>query len=173
TLPVNTIVIFVTAPTDGSTLSMYEDWNTTILTHEYTHILHLDSVEGLPKALRAVLGRIISVHRASPRWIVEGLATFQETRHTSAGRGRSTVADMIKRMTALEGDFPPLGNMDGWQSDPPGGNLRYIYGQDFMQYVADRTGRDVWTDWVHTYGGWVPYLLPAKRVFGESFLHLY
>jgi hypothetical protein len=80
---------------------------------------------------------------------------------------------MIKRAATLEDDFPPLGNMDGYQSDPPGGNLRYIFGQDFMQFVSDRTGTNVWTDWNHTYGGWIPYWLPTKRVFGKSLVKLY
>jgi len=173
TLPVNTIVIFVTAPTGDSTLSLYENWSDAIMTHEYTHILHIDTVEGLPRLLRMVLGRIVSVNNVSPGWVVEGQATFQETRHTNGGRGRSNIADMIKRMAVLEDDFPPLGNMDGYQVAPPGGNLRYLFGQDFAQFVSDTAGRDVWTDFIHTYGGWVPYLLPGKRVFGEPILALY
>ena len=66
TLPVNTIVIFVTAPTGDSTLSLYENWSDAIMTHEYTHILHIDTVEGLPRLLRMVLGRIVSVRSAVP-----------------------------------------------------------------------------------------------------------
>jgi hypothetical protein len=173
TLPVNTIVIFVTAPEAGSTLSLYEDWNHAILTHEYVHILHLDTIEGLPRLLRAVMGRIISINQVSPGWIVEGQATFQETRKTTGGRGRSPYVDMIKRVTVLADRFPPLGNMDGWQIDPPGGNLRYLFGQDFMQYISDQTGEMVWTDWNHTYGGSIPYLLPARKVFGERLVPLY
>lgn len=173
TVPVNTIVMYVTAPTEDSNLSLYEDWNETILTHELTHILHLDTVEGLPGAVRAVLGRVISVHRVSPGWVVEGFATFQETRQSNAGRGRSSMAHMIKRMAVLEDGFPPLGNMDGWISDMPGGNLRYLFGQDFIQFVSDRTGQDAWTDWVHVYGRGIPYLLPGKRVFGQRLVPLY
>ncbi|MEL6344022.1 MAG: hypothetical protein AAFV53_12960 [Myxococcota bacterium] len=173
TVPVNTIVIFVTAPEAGSTLSLYEDWADAIFTHEYTHILHLDTIEGLPRLLRGVMGRIISVNQLSPGWLVEGQATFQETRHTNGGRGRSTYVDMIKRTTILAGEFPPLGNLDGYQTDPPAGNLRYLFGQDFMQYVSDRTGEMVWTDWNHVYGGWIPFLLPSKMVFGERLVPLY
>ena len=173
TLPVNTIVIYVTAPQEGSTLDNYEDWNDAILTHEYTHILHIDTVEGIPKALRKVLGRVVSVNRVSPGWIVEGHATLQETRHTPGGRGRSTLVDMIKRMSVLEDQFPPLGNLDGYQSQWPGGNLRYLFGQDFQQYIADTKGEKVWTDFFHVYGGWVPWALPEKRVFGERLLPLY
>jgi hypothetical protein len=173
TVPVNTIVIFVTAPTEDSTLSLYEDWNDAILTHEFTHILHLDSTEGLARVLRHVLGRIVSVNRASPKWLVEGQATLQETRHTTGGRGRSTIADMIKRVAVLEDAFPPLGNLDGFQTEAPAGNLRYLFGQDFQQYIADEVGADVWTRWIHGYAGGVPYWLPGKRVLGQRIVKLY
>ena len=172
-LPVNTIVIYVTAPNESSVLSKYEDWNDAILTHEFTHTIHLDTIEGLPKLLRLALGRVVNVHRVSPGWMIEGLATLQETRHTTGGRGRSNMADMIKRMAVLEDEFPPLGNMDGFQADPPSGNLRYLFGQDFQQYIADRVGEKVWTKWLHAYGGGIPYWLPSKRVFGERLVPLY
>ncbi len=172
-IPVNTIVIFVTTPTENSVLSRYEDWNDAILTHEFTHTLHLDTIEGLPKLLRLALGRVVNVHRVSPGWMIEGLATLQETRHTNGGRGRSTMADMVKRMAVIEEQFPPLGNMDGFQVDPPSGNLRYLFGQDFQQYIADSVGHDVWTKWLHAYGGGIPYWLPSKRVFGKRLVTLY
>ena len=173
TLPVNTIVIFVTAPTESSSLGLYEDWLEAIFTHEYAHILHLDTVEGIPKWVRKFLGRIVSVNQVSPWWIVEGLATYQETRFTTGGRGRAPAAQMIIRMAILEDQFPELGQMDGWISDPPGGNLRYLFGQSFLQYIADHSSEDAWTRWTHTYGSWIPYLLPAKQVFGKSFRALY
>ena len=173
TLPVNTIVIFVTAPTESSSLGLYEDWLEAIFTHEYAHILHLDTVEGIPKWLRKVMGRIISVNQISPWWIVEGLATYQETRFTTGGRGRAPAAQMIIRMSILEDMFPELGQMDGWISDPPGGNLRYLFGQSFLQYIADHSSEDAWTRWTHSYGSWIPYLLPAKQVFGKSFQAFY
>lgn len=173
TMPVNTIVIYVTAPAEGSTLDNYEDWNDAILTHEYTHILHIDTVEGVGRLLRKVFGRIVSTNRISPGWVVEGHATLQETRHTPGGRGRSTLVDMIKRMSVLEDAFPPLGNLDGYQTAWPGGNLRYLFGQDFQQFVADTKGEQVWTDFFHTYGGSVPWFLPERHVFGERLLPLY
>ena len=173
TLPQNTIVIFVTAPWEDSTLSHYEDWTHAILVHEYTHILHIDNTEGMIKGLRAIFGRIVTVNRLSPGWITEGYATFQETVHTPWGRGRSSIAHMIKRMTVLEAEFPRLGNLDGFQVAPPSGNLRYLFGQDFQQYVANHTGEQAWTDFIHHYGGGIPYLLPGKKSFGERLPKLY
>jgi hypothetical protein len=173
TVPYNAITIFVTAPTEDSTLNLYEDWNEAIFTHELVHVLHMDTNHGIVRAARAVVGRVASTNDISPWWMIEGLATFQETRHTPGGRGRSSWPDMIKRTAVVEDDFPPLGNLDGLQPKPPGGNLRYLFGQDFIDYVARHTGEDVWTRWTHLYGGHVPYLLPSRKAFGTTLLKLY
>lgn len=173
TTPYNAIVIYVTAPTESSTLDYYEDWAETITTHELTHILHIDSNHGLVRLARTAVGRVATTNRLSPRWIVEGLATFEETRFTTGGRGRAPLADMIKRTAVVEDDFPPLGNMSGYQPDPPSGNLRYLFGQDFMRHIAERSGDRVWTDWMHRYGSSIPYWLPSKKVFGTGFVALH
>lgn len=172
-VPYNSIVIYVTAPQEDSSLSRYDDWSTAIMTHEFTHVLHMDTNHGIVRLARSVVGRVASTNDVSPWWMVEGFATFQETRHTEGGRGRTPFADMIKRTSVVEDAFPPLGNLDGLQPKPPAGNLRYLFGQDFMQFVADEVGEDVWTKWVHTYGSWVPFWLPTKRVFGRSLRSLY
>lgn len=172
-VPYNAITIYVTAPWEDSTLSLYEDWGEAIFTHELTHVLHMESNHGIVAAARAVIGRISSSNDVSPWWMVEGLATFQETRHTAGGRGRTPYVDMIKRTAMIEDDWPALGNLDGLQARVPAGNIRYLFGQDFMQYVSDHTGDDVWTRWVHTYGSSIPYFIPAKKVFGQSLQSLY
>lgn len=172
-VPNNTIIIYVTAPGGDSVLGLYEDWNEAIITHELTHILHLDTVEGLPAVGRAVMGRIISTNEVSPLWTVEGYATFEETRQTHGGRGRSAGVDMVKRAAILDHRFPRLGNLDGLQALPPSGNLRYLFGQDFMQFIADTRGEEKWTEWVHRYGSSIPFFLPAKRTFGAGFPQLW
>lgn len=172
-VPYNAITIFVTAPQEDSSLALYEDWSESIFTHELTHVLHMETHRGLVAVARAVVGRIASTNDVSPWWMVEGLATLQETRHTPGGRGRSPYVHMIKRAAIVDDAFPPLGNLDGIQASPPSGNLRYLFGQDFMQYVADHTGEDAWTRWTHTYGGHIPYLLPTKKVFGRRLQGLY
>ena len=43
-LPYNTIRLYVTAPDDLAELSDYDDWYTTLVTHEHTHIVHTDNV---------------------------------------------------------------------------------------------------------------------------------
>lgn len=186
-LPQNHIVIFVTAPEADSTLSLYRDWNEAIITHELTHILHMDTVEGLPAVARLFLGRIISPNLVSPGWLTEGYATYEETKHTTGGRGRSALVDMVKRTATIEDHFPPLGNLEGYQAGPPAGNLRYLFGADFVQFAAEHAAKprsdvpgegglgkaDAWTDWVHRYGRSLPFILPAKKTFGHSFVRMY
>lgn len=173
TVPQNLITIYVTNPSGESVLGLYEDWNEAIFTHELTHILHIDTVEGIPKVGRWIFGSLISTHQVAPLWTLEGYATFEETRYTTGGRGRHAGADMIKRASVLEHRFPPLGNLDGFQALPPSGNLRYLFGQDFMQFIADSRGEDKWREWVHRYGSSVPFVLPAKRTFGANFVTMY
>ncbi len=173
TIPYNAIVIYATAPMPDSSLSLYEDWTTALFTHELSHILHIDSNHAIVAAARKVLGRVATTHQASPRWIIEGFATFQETRQTTGGRGRAPAAEMVKRTSALQDPFPQLGNLDGFQPDAPGGNLRYLFGQDFIQWIADHQGEQSWTRWIHLYGGHVPFLLPTQATFGRSFQSMY
>ena len=165
--PANHIVMFATAPEGDSTLGFYRDWNEAIITHELTHILHLSTVEGAPRLARVLFGTYITTHQLEPRWIVEGLATYEETRHTTGGRGRSPEVDMVKRTAVLAGEFPPLGNLDGFQALPPGGNLRYLFGQDFIAFIADRAGAEVWPEWVHQYGRSIPFFFHFRHSFGN------
>ncbi|MBW1877130.1 MAG: PD40 domain-containing protein [Deltaproteobacteria bacterium] len=171
--PYPRIVIFVTAPQENSSLGLYEDWSRTILTHELTHVLHMDTNHGIVRLARMFVGRIASTNEISPRWMIEGLATYLETEHTTGGRGRAPLADMIIRTSVIEDEFPPLGNMDGIQPDPPSGNLRYLFGEDFVRYVAEHQGENVWTRWTHIYGSSIPYILPSKWVFGRELVPMY
>jgi hypothetical protein len=54
-VPFNAVRLFVTAPDDTSALGDYEDWHMGLMTHEYTHILHVDNVSGIPALVNAVI----------------------------------------------------------------------------------------------------------------------
>jgi hypothetical protein len=166
-VPYNHITIFVTSPTNDGTLAHFESWTPAIQTHEYTHTLHIDTNHGIVRVARWIVGRVASTNRLSPSWVVEGFATFQETRQTNAGRGRTPLVSMMLRTAALEDDLPGLGRLDGHQAAMPAGQLRYLFGQDFMRHVADTQGEQVWTRFIHRYGGGLPYLLPGRGALGR------
>ena len=170
TVPGNQIVLFVVQPTPDTSLDGYEDWWFALFVHEYAHILQIDMAEDALQLLRFVAGRLVVPGGVLPRWMSEGFATWIETVTTTGGRGRSTYTDMLLRTAALEGRFPRIDVADGLGSRFPRGQLRYLYGVRFHLEVAGRTSNEAWIDFHHLHArGLIPYVLPAKRAFGERF----
>lgn len=85
----NTVRLFVTAPDDLSVLNQYDDWLTTLVTHEYTHILHADHITGVAAIVNLIIGKQWAPNQMQPRWLLEGLAVYEESLHTHGGRLRS------------------------------------------------------------------------------------
>jgi Tol biopolymer transport system component len=175
-IPYNAIRLRVAAPDDLSPLADYDAWPSLLLTHEYTHVLHLEQAGLLPRLLQRIFGRIYTPQQFSPGWLVEGLAVQQETQHSTAGRARGTTFDMYLRMDALEDRWIGLDwiGFDGerW----PHGNVRYAYGGLFMQFIAERLGPEAFGRFIREYGRRiVPYGLnrALKRTSGETFVALY
>ena len=56
--------------------------------------LHTDHIGGVPAIVNAVFGKQWAPNQVQPRWILEGLAVYEETLHTSGGRLRSSIWDM-------------------------------------------------------------------------------
>jgi Tol biopolymer transport system component len=171
TVPNNAIVLYAVQPSVDSSLDNYEHWLWAIFVHEYTHILQIDMVGGLPRVARNVVGRLILPGGVLPRWMTEGFAVYTETRFTAGGRGRSTYADMLMRTSALEGSWPQIDIAEGYGSAWPRGNLRYLYGGRFHFEVERRApgGDAAWIDFHQRHSRYViPYLLPAKQAFGMT-----
>jgi len=95
----------------GFGTTRYDDWLRLVITHEYTHVLQLDMASKLPLALRSIFGRLYFPNALQPEWLIEGLATFEETELTAGGRGRSPGSEMVLRLAALEGRIPTLDEM--------------------------------------------------------------
>lgn len=154
-VPYNTIEIYLTPPGINSVLGDYDDWLRLVFTHEYTHILHLDQSLGPAAMTRDLLGRTaiglvgpLPVPFAPfpnlfiPRFLVEGYATFDESRHTTAGRGDSAYTAMVLRMAVLDDEFFPIDKGSGEEGEWPGGSFRYLYGEQFLDYLVDKHGID-------------------------------
>jgi hypothetical protein len=176
TLPYNVIRLRAAAPDDLSPLADYDDWPTTLLTHEHSHILHLEHASGVPRLLRQIFGRFYTPQGALPGWVIEGLAVVEESAHTSAGRVRSPVFDMFLRMDALAGRVLPL-DLITFEGEPwPHGNVRYAYGQALMEFIKRRHGHAALGRFVREYGRrLVPYGLnrALSRATGETFPGVY
>ncbi|MEO8576835.1 MAG: hypothetical protein ABI556_09055, partial [Gemmatimonadales bacterium] len=74
-IPSNRVVVFAHPPIDAPELRNYDDWSRLVITHELTHIFHLDRAEGIWKLGRNVFGRhpALFPNAYQPSWLVEGL----------------------------------------------------------------------------------------------------
>ncbi|HAK60503.1 MAG TPA: hypothetical protein DCO77_08995, partial [Nitrospiraceae bacterium] len=176
-MPYSRMIIFLTHPLGGpGPLSRYDDWLRLVITHEYAHVLHLDMVAGIPKTLQSIFGRMYFPNLFQPKWMIEGLATYEETEQTSGGRGRSAAAEMVLRMAAVEGPFPRLDQATTFPDSWPAGQTPYLFGQSFTRYIADRYGREKLAEISVAYSGrGVPFLVTStgERVLRKNYKHLW
>lgn len=175
-LPYNAIRLYASAPDDMSVLGDYDDWLDLLVTHEHTHILHLDNVRGFPAVLNAVFGKVMVPNTNQPRWITEGLAVVKESAHTTGGRMRSSQFDMYLRADVLEGRLAGLDQMSHNALRWPSGNLWYLYGSRFLGWVFDVYGEDtaaaIANDYAHNF---LPYAInrSVRRATGRTYEELY
>jgi len=175
-LPYNTVRLFVTAPDDLSPLNDYDDWLLELVTHEYTHILHTDHITGLPAIYNAIVGKTYSPNQMQPRWILEGLAVVEESRFTSGGRIRSSIFDMYLRADVLEDNVAPIDQVSHSPRRWPQGNLWYLYGSHFLQYIAEIYGHEALRAVAADYSDEViPYGInrAIHRQTGRTYVELY
>ncbi len=166
-LPFDTIRLYAEAPDDLSPLADYDDWATLLVTHEQAHIHHLDQAYGLAAFINALLGRSYMPNHVSPRWLLEGVAVWQESDLSSAGRLRSTQWDMYLRADVLEDRFLTIAQMSNDVERWPHGNAAYLYGSEFVSFVARHHGSEAIAAIVRDYAGSVlPYGI--NRVFERA-----
>ncbi|HCP44421.1 MAG TPA: hypothetical protein DIU15_00065, partial [Deltaproteobacteria bacterium] len=174
TVPYNAIVLYLTPPDSQSSLANYEHWLWALFVHEYTHVLQIDMVGGIPQVLRWIFGRLIVPGAVLPSWLTEGYATYIETTLTAGGRGRSTMTDAVLRTAALDGVLPRVDQADGFGQRWPRGQVRYLYGARFHLHVAQKTSDAAWVDFYQRHArGIIPLLLPAKKAFGATLAQLW
>lgn len=175
-LPRNAITLFATAPNAFSELDDHEDWLYGLVTHEYTHILHLDTIEGLPTIYNRIFGKTWSPNQVMPRWLIEGIAVYEESRHAAGGRNRGTRFDQFIRVARRAGKDLRLDEISGAPRQFPRGNAAYVYGSHFLRYVFDRFGDDTLRAMSHASGSHpTPFATNRQiaKVTGRPFTELY
>ena len=172
--PGNRIVVFAHPPVDASDLRNYDDWLRLVITHELTHVFHLDRAEGIWRFGRSIFGRHPALFPNSyqPAWLVEGLAVYYESRVTGAGRLEGAEHYMLARAAAEVNRLPRIGELSRSTTRFPGGETVYAYGSLILDYLSrtrgpekipqfiDKTSKVIW-----------PLSLNrrAKNTFGISF----
>ncbi len=175
-LPYDEIRLFVTAPDDMSPLGDYDDWLRELTTHELTHTVHIDNISGIPAVVNSILGKTVAPNQAQPRWVLEGLAVTMETEHTSGGRLRLSQWDMYMRADTLSHNLARLDQISNDARRWPSGNLWYLYGSEFVEWIEHIYGPNTFAAIATDYGAnIVPWGInrSVRRVTGRTYEQLY
>lgn len=174
----NFSVIFLAPPTSVNTLEDFDDWMTTLITHEYTHIIHLDKSAGAPEYLRNIFGRFLFLfpNIFQPSWVTEGLATYEETDVARGiGRGQSTLFASMMREEVANG-LPPVTHVNLPVTTWPAGTTRYLYGVYFMIFLDEKYGKEKRLEWIEEYSdNLLPFFINtnAQQTLGENLTPLW
>ena len=167
-----------TASFDGADSGPTESWLRMVITHELTHIVHIEQAGGIYGFGRHLFGRapFLFPDALQPTWFIEGLAVREETRGTAFGRGRHVftkmVVDEAARAGQLKGiDQATLG-LDLW----PLGNAAYLFGEEFLRSVEAEFGEGSTRDIALSHGAsFRPYLddKTFRKTIGRSLTPLW
>ena len=164
-LPFNYMQILLAPPDEGELLQNQE-WLELVLTHEFTHIAHLDKAKEDPLAFRRIFGRFLLFfpNLLEPGWLTEGLAVYSETdpdkRYGRLGqshfegqmRAEAGRAFRSLREVSAEGRGFPL-------------NRDYLYGGYFFAFLSERYGTKAVTDYVEGYSdNLIPFRVDSNPV---------
>ena len=164
-LPFNYIQI-VLAPPDEGPLLQNREWLELVLTHEFTHIAHLDKARDDPLAFRRILGRFLFLfpNLLEPGWVTEGLAVWSET-DPARGYGRlgQSFFEGQMRAEAARG----LRSLREVNAEGRGFpiNRDYLYGSYFFAFLAERYGAKAVSDYVEGYSdNLIPFRVDSNPV---------
>jgi hypothetical protein len=176
--PTNRIVVYAVPPIEAIELRSYTDWLQLVITHELTHIFHLDRARGIWALGRAILGRnpVLFPNALTPSWVKEGLAIQYESKFTGMGRVYAAESQAAGRAAAAAGALPPMSQWSAATSRYPRGGTAYAYGALLMteaRRVGGDSGMRRFVDATASYP--IPFLLnrAAHIGFGRSFTSLW
>ena len=159
------IFLWPTPPSPSPTFGSHRGWGEALAVHEYGHIAHLTFPSRNPRERllwRFLPTRISPVAIKAPAWVIEGYATVIEGLLTGSGRPFSSGRASVLRQWALEGRLPTYAQLNG-SAAFLGGNMRYLAGSAFLEWLAQRRGD---SSLVHL---WRRMSARQQRSFDEAF----
>src|SRR5690242_9445911 len=158
-VPTSRITIYAAPPAGDHGLLFFDSWLRLVTTHELAHVFHLDRTKGIWRPLQAVFGRAPGLfpNEYQPSWVIEGLATYYESKFTSGGRVRGSFHTQL-----LEADQAAGSSRPPWDATLytrwPDGLVPYAYGSRFLHYLAGTAGDSVVPRLVEsTSAQWIPF----------------
>ena len=159
------IYLYPTPPGPTSEIGENRGWAEMLTVHEYAHSAHLT------RPTRNPLDRVLfslfpfpvqPLAVRTPRWAIEGYATYLEGKLTGSGRPHGTWRPAVLRKWALEGKLPrydELNRRDGeWE-----GSMAYLAGSAFVEWLVERKGEDALRDL------WARMTARQRRSFDDAF----
>jgi len=167
----------VLSPPDSGELLQNREWLDLVLTHEFTHVVHLDKAAGPSLVFRRLFGRLPFLpyiffpllpsafpNLLEPSWLSEGLAVYYESeRDRGYGRlGQSRFEGMMRAEVAR--GLRPLREINAEGRGFPL-NRDYLYGAYFFAFLAERYGPEAPARYVENYSGyWFPFRVDSAPV---------
>jgi hypothetical protein len=135
--PYNRVQLFIVLPhVEDAGLSNNDDWLRLVFTHEYTHILTMDMIGGIPEATRYTIGRACFPNLLMPLWAIEGYAVEQESKEKPWGRLHATYTMMVLRQEVYANNEKDISLASHITREWPAGMVPYLYGGLFADYVS-------------------------------------
>jgi Tol biopolymer transport system component len=164
-----TIILWPTPPDPRSAVGDTRSWPEVLSVHEFAHLAHLMRPGRSPRD--RFFARILPlgvgpIALKSPRWIVEGYATYVEGRLTGSGRPHGPWRPATLRQWALEGRLPTYEQLSG-SGEYFGGSFAYLGGSAFLEWLAARRGDSTI---VHL---WRRMTARTDRTFDQAFAGVY
>lgn len=163
------IVLWPTPPDPAGMLGTYRDWPELLAVHEYAHIAHLARPTRNPRERRLwrfVPLRVGPVALRTPRWAIEGYATYVEGRLTGSGRPHSAARAAYLRQWALEGKLPTYSQLSSG-ADFAAGAMAYLAGSAFLEWLVAQRGDS------SLVAVWRRLSARQPRTFAEAFAGVY
>src|SRR2546427_45820 len=157
--PSSRIYVSLPPPVGDPGLERFDSWLRLVTVHELTHVFHLDRVGGVWGALQRVFGRAPGLfpNAFQPSWVIEGLATYYESKFTNGGRVRGSFHTQLLAADHAGGASRSPTNallFTRW----PDGLAPYAYGSRFFHYLAGAGGASVVPRFVEaTAGQLIPF----------------
>ena len=168
TYPSNRFTILLVPPVSDPALRDFDSWRRLVIVHELAHVFHLDRSRGLWRTVQSVFGRAPGTfpNQYQPSWVIEGLATYYESRFTMGGRAEGSFHRQIVGADAAAGAARSPWDALGFTRWPDG-FASYAYGSRFWEYLSRAAGDSVVPRFTEaTAGQLIPFRVgrPLERV---------
>ena len=169
--PVTYRITIINTPTEDV------DWFSLVAVHEYTHLVQMTRSSGIPALAQFIFGNAACPQLEAPYWTFEAITVYNESKISKfMGRDNDGGYEQYMDMRAAEGTFPSLTEATYMPFEMPSGEIPYLYGSQFLKFLADTYGEDKLKKFYDSYGGSIAsYLSPVfpwlgiDRTYDEVF----